>query len=203
MIVSRTLARYLATLKYQAIIDHALAQYTVSIYVLSQEHIRIDATGFTGYHQVTDAGLMQFGYTKGGAKDQTQCKLMAASTATGQYLTGDMHPGHLADDPLFRPLLERLFTWYDTSGLLFVGDCKMGALATQALIVTHDHYYYHPLSSASIKDEEWATWIQQALEEQLGNCLPIWREEILLGYGYELAHERQSGSANSEANASS
>jgi transposase len=183
-----TLLSYLARAPVQEAIDRLLCQCTLSLYELQATHIRLDATVLTGYHQVTADGIMQYGHAKGGPEGRTQCKLMAAATPAGQYLTGQYHPGQRADDPLYVPLLTRLFRWALPAGMLVVGDSKMGALATRRHIIAHQHHYYMPLSEAAVTDADKARWIAEAAQGSLDHFTaftPIFRDEELLGYGFE------------------
>lgn len=187
-----TLLGYLARAPVQEAIDRLLSLATISIYELQATHIRLDATVFTGYHQVQEHGVMQYGHTKGGPDGLTQCKLMAASTATGQYLSGQYHPGNRADDPLYVPLLTRLFRWPLPAGMLLVGDSKMGALATRRHIIAHQHQYYMPLSEALLTDEERTRWIAEAARGEMTRFTaftPIFRDEELLGDGFEFTRD--------------
>lgn len=187
-----TLLCYLARVPVQEAIDRMLSLLTIDIYHLNETHIRLDATVFSGYHKVTENGVMQYGHGKGGPDGCTQCKLMAASTPTGEYITGQYHPGNRADDPLYVPLLTRLFRWDLPDGMLFVGDSKMGALATRRHIVRHHHHYYMPLSDALTPEKEQRQWIAEAANgtmERFTAFSPIFRDEELLGYGYEFTRD--------------
>jgi transposase len=182
-----TLLTYLAQTEYHAAVDRELFRQTVSVYELTTTHLRLDATLLTGYHHARPQGLMQYGHARGTDDGTTQGKLMAAATATGHYLTGQYHPGSCADDPLYAPLLARLYTWDLPAGLLVVGDCKMGALATRHNIASHQHYYYLPLADSMIPAADWTTWVDQAVAGRLevfAEFAPLWRDEELLGYGY-------------------
>ena len=66
-----TLAGYLARPVLQAQLDRRLARQTVTVYELQQEHLRLDATAIIGYHQITEKGLMQYGYANGKDSSQT------------------------------------------------------------------------------------------------------------------------------------
>ena len=183
-----TLWAYLARAPLQDAIDQRLCASTISLYHLQQTHVRLDATVLTGYQHVTENGVMQAGFVKGaGPLGDSQCKLMAAATSTGQYLTGHCHPGDRADDPLYVPLLSRLFRWDLPPGMLFVGDSKMGALATRRHIVAHQHHYYMPLSDSLTPPAEYQALLTEALAGSLDRFTafaPIFRDEELLGYGY-------------------
>jgi transposase len=185
-----TVASRLAVPETQQRIDQALSMMTLQIYDWGQEAIRLDGTDFHGYHHIAD-GVMQYGFAKETVTGRAQCKLMAASTETGQYLTGQFHPGNVADDPLYLPVLQELFTWSTTPGLLFVGDSKMGALATRTGIAQHGHYYYMPLSNRGIAQRDWDVWMPAALAGTLPGFAPIWRDEELLGYGFAWTRTQQ------------
>ena len=183
-----TLADYLGDATIEAAIDQVLGEQTVSIADL--DHLRLDATVFTGHHAATVEGLMQYGQSKGGPADCTQYKLMAAATGAGQYVAGQFHPGQCADDPLYVPLLEQLLPLCPSPGMLFVGDSKMGALTTRHYVERHKHYYYMPLSRASLTHAQWDTLVVSAVAGQLPGFAPIWRADELLGYGYEFPRMR-------------
>ena len=182
-----TLAAYVGRAEILAAIDQAVGEQILSLVEL--DHLRLDATVFTGYHAPTAGGLMQYGQRKGGPAGCTQYKLMAAATGAGQYVAGQFSPGHRADDPLYVPLLDQLFTQCQSPGMLFVGDCKMGSLATRRHIATHGHYYYLPVSQPALSSETREQLVEAAVAGQLSGLAPIVREEQLLGYGYEMSRE--------------
>jgi transposase len=47
--------------------------------------------------------------------------------------------GEKADDPVYLPIIVRAREGISKSGLLSIGDCKMGALQTRASIQFHGH----------------------------------------------------------------
>lgn len=55
------------------------------------------------------------------------------------------------------------------SGLLFVGDCKMGAIGTRLHSVINDDYYLCPLSEVSHSNQE----IYSAIKTQQDSNLPF------------------------------
>jgi transposase len=186
-----TLLAHLAVPAAQEQIDAALFARTVDVYALYDTHLRLDATVVTGYHAVTAGGIMQVGHGKGGPPGLAQCKVMAAATAQAHYVSGVIVPGSCADDPLYVPVIERVHSWLPTAGMLLVGDCKMSALATRARVVALGHYYYTPLSRTAMSAAEEAQWLAAAVDGTLPGLTAIWRDEDLLGYGYELT--RQAG----------
>jgi transposase len=163
------------------------------VYDLYQEHIRLDATVCGGFHEVEAGGLMQVGHAKDGRDDLAQFKLMAAATGKAHYISGQCAPGNHADDPLYLPLFLRIIPWLPTAGMLFVGDCKMCALPTRATIANAHHLYYMPLAQNHVAAEEYVHWVTAAVAGTLPALTAIWREEELLGYGYEFDREQCCG----------
>ena len=74
---------------------------------------------------------------------------MAASVEkgnNGHLVATEVVSGQCADDPLYRPVLERMRQTLQEPGLLYMGDSKMSALATRADIVAHGDFYLVPLA---------------------------------------------------------
>jgi len=188
-----TLLTHLSRLASQRKVDELLFHRTVYVYDLYRRHIRLDGTACGGFHQVEAGGLMQYGHAKDGRDDLAQFTIMAAATSKAQYISGQCYAGAQADDPLYLPLLQRIVAWLPHSGMLFVGDCKMCALAIRAAIVTALHHYYMPLAQNHVAKREYAQWIDAAVAGTLPALTPIWREEELLGYGYEFDREQTDG----------
>src|SRR6266542_1732268 len=131
------LLTHLSKPKYWHQIERDLNERSIEVHALPQEVIRCDATTVSGAHEVTAEGLLQFGHSK---DDPTrpQIKVMLGSLdPLGLPLATDVLSGERADDGLYIPLIERLRTGLPTTGLLFVGDCKMSALDTRASIAGH------------------------------------------------------------------
>jgi transposase len=162
-----------------------LWQATVDVYDLEVTSVRLDSTTTYGYHTRTEDGVMQYGHSKDHRPDLPQLKLMAAAAEpSGHLLACDVHPGQAADDPLYRPLIARVRQMLGRSGLLYVGDSKMAALATRADIVAHGDYYLMPLPLTGETAQQVEVWIDAVVEgEQMATL--IWDEESLLGSGYE------------------
>ena len=162
-----------------------LWQATVSVYALGVTSVRLDSTTTYGYHTLTEEGVMQYGHSKDHRPDLPQLKLMAAAAEpSGHLLACDVYPGQAADDPLYRPLIARVRRMLGRSGLLYVGDSKMAALATRADIVAHGDYYLMPLPLTGETAQQVDAWIDAVGEGEQTATL-IWNEEGLLGGGYE------------------
>lgn len=58
----------------------------------------------------------------------------------------DVVSGEQADDPLYLPLIARVRQMLDESGLLYIGDSKMGAIETRAQLAAGGDFYLVPLA---------------------------------------------------------
>ena len=140
------LLRHLSKPEAWHAIELELGQSIVRVYDLKPKRVRLDATTVSGYHTGSEEGLFQFGNSK---DDPTlrQIKVMVgALDPLGMPLVTDVVSGEKADDPLYVPAVDRIVQMLDVLGLLFVGDCKMSALATRAHIQHLEHHYLCPLA---------------------------------------------------------
>src|SRR5712692_2529069 len=129
---------------------------------------------------------MQFGHSQDQRPDLPQLKLRAAAAApSGHLVACDLEPGQGAEDPLYTPLIQRVRQLLGRQGLLYVGDCKMAALATRAEIAAHQDYYVMPLPLTGETAAEFVTWVDAVVDGEQAATL-LWDGERLLGGGYEL-----------------
>ena len=106
--------------------------------------------------QVTEEGLFQFGYSKDQRPDVPQVKVaLATLDPLGLPLATEVVPGQRADDPLYVPLVKRVGAITLQRGLLYVGDCKMGALLTRATIAERGDRYLCPLAATQVPPSCW------------------------------------------------
>jgi transposase len=187
------LLQHLSKPAYWHQIERELNARSITIYDLSQDVIRCDATTVSGDHEVTAEGLFQFGHSK---DDPTrpQIKVMMGSLdPLGMPLSTDVLSGERADDGLYIPLMERLRTGVKTTGLLFVGDCKMSALETRAYLARHHDFYLSPLPLTGTTAEAMDAWITAGVTQgEAGELARIVRtndrgHEVLAAEGYEFA----------------
>jgi transposase len=186
------LLKHLSKPAYWHAIERDLNERSIEIYDLAQHVIRCDATTVSGAHEVTEGGLVQFGHSK---DDPTrpQIKVMIGSLdPLGMPLATDVLSGERADDGLYIPLIQRIRTGWKTSGLLFVGDCKMSALETRAYLVRHQDLYLAPLPLTGATAAAMEAWITAGVTRgEAGELQRIWRtndrgHEGLAAEGYEL-----------------
>lgn len=131
-----------------AAFEGALTGRLLRVYDLGAERVRLDSTSASGYWQVTDEGLFQFGHSKDHRPDLPQVKVMLATLdPLGLPLATDVLSGERADDPLYLPAIARVRASVARQGLLYVGDCKLAALETRASIQASHDYYLCPLSA--------------------------------------------------------
>src|SRR3989475_505217 len=171
-------------------IERDLNARSIEVHALPQDVIRCDATTVSGDHEVTDGGLLQFGHSK---DDPTrpQIKVMMGSLdPLGMPLATDVLSGERADDGLYIPIIERIEAGMRTTDLLFVGDCKMSALATRAYVAGRQHVYLSPLPLTGATAEAMAEWISEGIaKDRAGELERIFRfnhraEAVLAAEGY-------------------
>src|SRR5499433_3775282 len=195
------LLKHLSKPAYWHAIERDLNERSIEIYDLSQDVIRCDATTVSGDHEVTAEGLVQFGHSK---DDPTrpQIKVMIGSLdPLGMPLATDVVSGERADDGLYLPIIERIRTGLQTTGLLFVGDCKMSALDTRAYLARRRDCYLSPLPLTGATAEAMEAWITTGVRKgEAGELVRLWRtndrgHEVLAAEGYEF--ERPCGTPDS------
>jgi transposase len=67
--------------------------------------------------------------------------------------------GNEADDPLYKPAIEQIRSILSKEGVLYVGDCKMGASSIRASIKKANDYYLMPLSTTIASAEVLDTYL--------------------------------------------
>jgi transposase len=172
-------------------IERDLHARSIEVYALPQEVIRCDATTVSGEHAVTEGGLLQCGQSK---DDPTrpQSKVMMGSWApVGMPLATDVVSGERADDGLDIPLIERMRSGVNKTGLRFVGDCKMSALDTRAYLVRHQDWYWSPLPLPGATAEALEAWMAEGVRQgEAGELARLWRtndrgQEVVAAEGSE------------------
>jgi transposase len=153
-----------------SVFESALNQHLLRVYALQPERVRLDSTTASGYWSVTEDGLFQFGHSKDHRPDLPQVKVMlSALDPLGMPVATDVVAGQRADDPLYVPAITRVREGLKRRGLLYVGDCKMGALETRAFLQAGGDYYLCPLSELQVPPTVLAAYLA-----------PVWRGEQAL-----------------------
>src|SRR5437867_10522167 len=111
------LLKHLSKPAYWHKIERDLNERSIEIYDLSQDVIRCDATTVSGDHEVTEEGLVQFGHSKDDPTRPQIKVMMGALDPLGMPLATAVVSGERADDGLSIPIMERLRTGLQTTGL--------------------------------------------------------------------------------------
>lgn len=200
-------------------LEAAVWRRSAAAYALEVTQVRLDSTTTYGYHQVTEEGVMQYGYSKDHRPDLPQLKLMAAlAEPAGQWVASDVHPGQRADEGLYVPLYQRVKGILGQSGLLYIGDCKLAPLATRAQFVAGQDYYLTRLPRNLVSAAQWQAWEArreageslalfgvdgavcgggcewiQTQSAEVGGQIINWSERVQWIYSPILAEEQQQG----------
>ena len=87
----------------------------------------------SGYWEVATDGVLVWAQ-QGHRPDLPQVKVMLATLdPLGLPLVTQVVSGAKADDPLYIPAIDQVRTSVGRRGLLYVGDCKLMALATRPI----------------------------------------------------------------------
>jgi transposase len=145
-----------------AAIETELGRNILRVYDLTPERVRLDATTVSGSHAGAAASLFQFGHSKDDPTLRQVKVMVAALDPLGLPLVTEVVAGNAADDPLYVPAVDRVLQIIDGLGLLFVGDCKMSALATRAHIAHLNQHYLCPLALTGETGQDLPLWIAAA-----------------------------------------
>ena len=135
--------------------EAALNGHLVRVYELEGDRVRIDSTSAKTSAGVSPDGLFQFGHSKDHRPDLPQVKVnLSALDPLGLPLTTTVVGGQCADDPLYVPEIKRVQHSLGAGGKTYIGDCKMGALATRAYVAASQDYYLCPLAGSQLPDAD-------------------------------------------------
>jgi transposase len=102
--------------------EHDVNARSIGVYDLPQDVIRCDATTVSGQHEVTAEGLVQFGQSKDDPTRPQSNGMKGSLGPWGMPLSTDVLSGERAGDGLYLPIIERMRSGLNKTGLLFVGD---------------------------------------------------------------------------------
>jgi transposase len=171
--------------------EQELMGLLVRVYDLPAQCVRIDTTTASSYADINEQGLLQLGHSKDHRPDLPQLKLVLASLdPLGMPLATEILSGEHADDPVYLPIIARVHDGLQQNGLLYVGDCKMAALRTRAILQAQGDFYLCPLSAVQILPEQ----LTGAIEEQRrleARLMQVMRtdehgESTCIAQGYEM-----------------
>jgi transposase len=132
-------------------LERDLNRQTIRVYQLPTDTVRIDATTANSYADVlSERGLLQFGHSKDDP-GRPQFKIAAAVLdPLGMPLATAVVPGNTADDPLYVPAILAVRQSFGAGGRTYIGDCKMGSLATRAFVAAGGDSYLCPLAESQL-----------------------------------------------------
>jgi len=139
--------RYLSEDELWQRIEQDLSQRTIRVYRLETTGpVRLDATTGGVNHDPKKHTLFKTGRNKKGGFEVQFKIMLGVLDPLGSPLAADVVTGSAADDPLYAPIYHRIRETLGQTGLLYIGDCKMGALGMRAIIVDGDDLYLMPLA---------------------------------------------------------
>src|SRR5258708_20159777 len=92
--------------------------------------------------------------------------MLSALDPLGLPLVTQVVAGNAADDPLYLPAINQLSQSLPGHGVLYVGDCKMPALARRADVQAQRAHYLCPLANTQLPGSELVADLQ-----------PVWNGE--------------------------
>ena len=135
-------------------LETALNGTVLRVYEVDGDRVRLDSTSAKTYAGVSEGGLFQFGHSKDHRPDLPQVKIsLSALDTLGLPLTTTVVSGNGADDPRYVPEIQRVQATLGAGGKTYIGDCKMGALATRAWIAQSGDYYLCPLGGKQMPED--------------------------------------------------
>jgi transposase len=171
-------------------LEQAVSQQMIRVYRLTPERVRLDTTSVSVYADRDEVNvLFQRGHSKDHRPDLRQFKVMlAALDPLGVVVAADVVAGQRADDGLYLPTILRLQTTLGESGLLYIGDAKMGAVATRAYLQATGNHYLVPLAQIGHLPEQMAEWVSAATAGHV-KLSPVRAagSRARLGEGYEVS----------------
>ena len=193
------LARYFSQEEIVNEVEEVLSNHAIEAYELPQETVRVDATTVSGYHEVVEGELFQYGNSKDDPS-RPQIKLMTGSLdPLGMPLAVDVVSGERADDGLYAPIISRIGAILGKKGILYVGDCKLSSLENRLHIKEKQKgHYLSPLPNTGQTAKEMDKWLDEGNRRDKDGELIEYvvkndkGEDELKAKGYEIDRE-QSG----------
>lgn len=177
-------------------IEKEISQKSIRVYQLTTETIRIDATTNSGYHQITEEGLFQFGKSKDNPNLAQIKTVIASLDPLGMPLVTKVVSGEKADDRLYIPMIAEIAATLKQQGLLYVGDCKMSSLENRNYIEDSGNYYLCPLARVGQVPQLLSQWIELATSGKLPQVTIVRKdaqgEDKEIAKVYELEREQQT-----------
>lgn len=178
-------------------LENQLSHRLVRVYQLSQATARVDTTTVSLYHDQERSELFAHGHSKDHRPDLAQVKVVFVTLdPLALPVVTMVLPGNRADDGVYIPAITTAQANLPTSGMLYVGDSKMEALATRAHIAQSGDYYLLPLSHKGAQGQSLSDAVAQVLADK-STLAAVYEtddeavdETRLLAQGWETAQQR-------------
>lgn len=170
-------------------VETRLGQRLIRVYDLKHGPVRLDSTTVAVYHDPEGNTLFRYGHSKDHRPDLPQLKVMlGALDPMGMPVATLVVAGNEADDGLYVPAIGHARRVVGQGGRLYIGDSKMGALATRAFVQAGGDYYLMPLSQTGEVPDLLAELLQ-----------PVWNRQRSLERIYAATGEESApGGAETE-----
>ena len=132
---------------------------SLAVHAWPQDVIRCEATTVSGEHAVTEGGLVQCGQRKDAPTRPQSKGMMGSLDPLGRPLSTEVLAGERADDGFDIPIIERMRSGLNHTGLLCVGDGKRRALETRAYLARHQDWDVAPLPLTGATAAAMDAWI--------------------------------------------
>ena len=167
------------------IFEHNTDSHVINVYNLSCNVCRVDATVAQSFQKAVDKGLLQHGHSKQFRDCLAQLKIMIASIDPMGYPVASLIvSGNRADDDLYIPAIKQSLALHQTTGKLYIGDCKMGSKKIRTFIVSSENIYLMPLSKVIVPQEDLDAYIEPVLKGTQ-KLQEIHKDNKLIAEGYE------------------
>jgi transposase len=181
-------------------LESQLGKRLIRIYQLPTAVGRVDTTTVSLYHQADGSAIVAEGFSKDHRPDLAQLKvLLLALDPLAIPMVTMVVSGNRADDGLYLPAIEAARQTLPSTGMLYVGDSKMEALATRAGIVQSGNYYLVPLSQKGEQGELLTTRVAAVLDQKEKDLVSVYQlsstndaEPKLIAQGQETIREQSS-----------
>ena len=145
-----------------------LNQRIMRVYELQPKQVRLDSSTISTYAPVNEDGRLRLGHSKDGRPGDAQLKFqLAMLDPLGLPLVTQVVAGNSADDPLYGPAILQAQASIGVGGRTYLGDGKMAALATRALLVASQDYYLFPLGEKQLSKNAREALIGAALRGEV------------------------------------
>lgn len=147
-------------------IETQWSRHLIRVYDLNGNRVRLDGTSASVYHDEDTHVLFKRGRSQEGQWDVQFRVMLGSLDPLGMPLAVDVVAGNRAEDPLYVPNYRRIKDTLQRDGLLYIGDSKMSALETRAVMAHGNDYYLTPLAMVGETPELLAAWLE-----------PVWAGE--------------------------